>query len=326
MRINGGFFVFRPEIFDYIEPGEELVLEPFQRLIEARRADRLPLRRLLGPWTRSRRSSCSRTSTTRAGALGGLEAPAASDAGTDACRWSCAAAGRRHRSSCSCLGAHCDDIEIGAAAPSSSCSRERRARRPLGRLELDDERAREARAAAAAFLGGPARRHHRASSATASSRTRAPRQGLFEALKRDVQPDLSSPTTGTTGTRTTASCRELTWNTLRDHLILEYEIPKYDGDFGRRTLRPPRPAGAERKTARCGRLPHPGGAAGSTADCSGRCPGIRGMEGAAPDRLAEASTAEAGGLTQRPLPAARAGAGSGTSTAGSTRSSQHSRQ
>jgi hypothetical protein len=25
---------------------------------------------------------------------------------------------------------------------------------------------------------------------------------------------------------------ELTWNTFRDHLILEFEIPKYDGDFG----------------------------------------------------------------------------------------------
>ena len=28
---------------------------------------------------------------------------------------------------------------------------------------------------------------------------------------------------------------ELTWNTFRDHLILEYEIPKYDGDLGVRT-------------------------------------------------------------------------------------------
>ena len=26
---------------------------------------------------------------------------------------------------------------------------------------------------------------------------------------------------------------ELTWNTFRDHLVLEYEIPKYDGDLGR---------------------------------------------------------------------------------------------
>ncbi len=31
--INGGFFIFRPEIFDYMRPGEELVGEPFTRLI-----------------------------------------------------------------------------------------------------------------------------------------------------------------------------------------------------------------------------------------------------------------------------------------------------
>ena len=33
LRINGGFFIFRSSIFDYIRPGEELVEEPFQRLI-----------------------------------------------------------------------------------------------------------------------------------------------------------------------------------------------------------------------------------------------------------------------------------------------------
>ena len=33
IRINGGFFILRREIFDYIRPGEELVEEPFQRLI-----------------------------------------------------------------------------------------------------------------------------------------------------------------------------------------------------------------------------------------------------------------------------------------------------
>lgn len=32
--VNGGFFVFRPEIFDYVRPGEELVEAPFSRLIE----------------------------------------------------------------------------------------------------------------------------------------------------------------------------------------------------------------------------------------------------------------------------------------------------
>jgi glucose-1-phosphate cytidylyltransferase len=36
IRVNGGFFVFRREIFDYIREGEDLVEEPFQRLIEAK--------------------------------------------------------------------------------------------------------------------------------------------------------------------------------------------------------------------------------------------------------------------------------------------------
>src|SRR5690606_32566782 len=34
LRVNGGFFVLRQEIFDYMESGDELVLEPFARLIE----------------------------------------------------------------------------------------------------------------------------------------------------------------------------------------------------------------------------------------------------------------------------------------------------
>jgi len=34
MVINGGFFVFRKQIFDYIKPGEDLVYEPFQRLMK----------------------------------------------------------------------------------------------------------------------------------------------------------------------------------------------------------------------------------------------------------------------------------------------------
>ncbi len=37
MMINGGFFVLRREIFDHLRPGEELVVEPFQRLIQAKR-------------------------------------------------------------------------------------------------------------------------------------------------------------------------------------------------------------------------------------------------------------------------------------------------
>jgi glucose-1-phosphate cytidylyltransferase len=36
VHVNGGFFIFKKEIFDYMRDGEELVLEPFQRLIKAK--------------------------------------------------------------------------------------------------------------------------------------------------------------------------------------------------------------------------------------------------------------------------------------------------
>jgi glucose-1-phosphate cytidylyltransferase len=42
VRINGGYFVFRREIFDYIREGEELVVKPFERLIERRQLLAVP--------------------------------------------------------------------------------------------------------------------------------------------------------------------------------------------------------------------------------------------------------------------------------------------
>ena len=45
--VNAGFFCLRPEIFDYIEPDDELVEEPFQRLIALRE---LAVYRYLGFW------------------------------------------------------------------------------------------------------------------------------------------------------------------------------------------------------------------------------------------------------------------------------------
>ena len=40
--INGGYFCLRQEIFDVMEEGEELVIEPFQRLIESKRLHTIP--------------------------------------------------------------------------------------------------------------------------------------------------------------------------------------------------------------------------------------------------------------------------------------------
>ena len=37
VRINAGFFVLRREIFDYMNPGDELVVEPFERLVDQQR-------------------------------------------------------------------------------------------------------------------------------------------------------------------------------------------------------------------------------------------------------------------------------------------------
>jgi glucose-1-phosphate cytidylyltransferase len=45
LLINAGFFCLRPEIFDYIEPGEELVVEPFARLIAERKLMAWPYQR-----------------------------------------------------------------------------------------------------------------------------------------------------------------------------------------------------------------------------------------------------------------------------------------
>jgi len=42
LRINGGFFVFKQQIFDYMRPGEELVVEPFTRLAEKRELIAVP--------------------------------------------------------------------------------------------------------------------------------------------------------------------------------------------------------------------------------------------------------------------------------------------
>jgi LmbE family N-acetylglucosaminyl deacetylase len=55
---------------------------------------------------------------------------------------------------------------------------------------------------------------------------------VFEDLKTTVSPDLIFTTSKKDAHQDHRLIAELTWNTFRDHLILEYEIPKYDGDLG----------------------------------------------------------------------------------------------
>jgi len=134
-----------------------------------------------------------------------------------------------------CLGAHCDDIEIGCGATLLKLLREM----PEVSVEWvvfssTPLRTAEARASAAKFL-------RRAAAKTV--RIHGFRDGFFpydggqlkeafEDLKADVNPDLIFCSHRYDLHQDHALVAELARNTWRNHLILEYEIPKYDGDLG----------------------------------------------------------------------------------------------
>jgi LmbE family N-acetylglucosaminyl deacetylase len=65
---------------------------------------------------------------------------------------------------------------------------------------------------------------------------------FFDDLGTRVHPDLVLTHHGGDAHQDHRVVAELTWNTFRDHLILEYEIPKYDGDLGNPNLFVPLPA------------------------------------------------------------------------------------
>jgi len=58
-------------------------------------------------------------------------------------------------------------------------------------------------------------------------------KAVFEELKQLVSPDLVFTHQPHDAHQDHRLLSELTWNTFRNHFILEYEIPKYDGDMGR---------------------------------------------------------------------------------------------
>jgi LmbE family N-acetylglucosaminyl deacetylase len=55
---------------------------------------------------------------------------------------------------------------------------------------------------------------------------------VFENLKKEIVPDLIFTHNGRDAHQDHRLVAELTWSTFRNHFILEYEIPKYDGDLG----------------------------------------------------------------------------------------------
>jgi LmbE family N-acetylglucosaminyl deacetylase len=111
----------------------------------------------------------------------------------------------------------------------------------------------------------------------------------FEDLKGRVSPDLVLTHTGDDLHQDHRLVNELTWNTFRDHLILEYEIPKWDGDLGRPNTYVPLSADVvERKLAHLER--HFGSQRGKDwfdPDVFRSVLRLRGMESRAPEGHAE---------------------------------------
>jgi LmbE family N-acetylglucosaminyl deacetylase len=137
------------------------------------------------------------------------------------------------------LGAHSDDIEIGCGATILKLI-EQGVLSEVWWVVLTGEtkRAAEARASAEALLAD-----------IPSTRVilkdfrdgyfpydGAEIKGFFEELKAELSPDVILTHQRSDLHQDHRVTCELTWNTFRDHLILEYEIPKYDGDMGRPNL------------------------------------------------------------------------------------------
>ena len=146
-----------------------------------------------------------------------------------------------------CLGAHSDDIEIGVGATLLTML-ERGIRLEVVWVVLSGagEREAEAKASAADFL---------AMAANAQIEIKSfqdgffPEQGdaiksWFETLKRHVDPDVIFTHYREDAHQDHRHVSRLTWNTFRDHCILEYEIPKWDGDMSQPNLYMPISANA----------------------------------------------------------------------------------
>jgi LmbE family N-acetylglucosaminyl deacetylase len=135
-----------------------------------------------------------------------------------------------------CVGAHSDDIEIGCGATVLRLLSERPGSTVFWAvLSGDPEREREARSSAAEFLADAAARTVMVESFRESyfPYIGAEIKDYFEKLKAMVEPDLVLSHHLDDVHQDHRTVAQLTWNTFRNHVIAEYEIPKYEGDLGR---------------------------------------------------------------------------------------------
>ena len=134
-----------------------------------------------------------------------------------------------------CLGAHADDLEIGCGGTILKLTR---SGRPVTVTWVvwsgEGRREQEARDSAEIFLERAKAREvivHSFRDGFFPSQSAAIKE-CFEGLKQRGPMDLVLTHYRGDLHQDHRLIAELTWNTFRNHLVLEYEIPKYDGDFG----------------------------------------------------------------------------------------------
>jgi LmbE family N-acetylglucosaminyl deacetylase len=194
-----------------------------------------------------------------------------------------------------CLGAHSDDIEIGAGGTILSLI-ERGVRLEVTWCVASARglREEEARASAADFLAG---------AESVSLELGSFDDSFFPVQMREIKewlaaigarsaPDIVFAHRRDDAHQDHRTMNEITWNLFRDHQILEYEIPKWDGDLGRPNIYVPLSReGAERKVELL--LRHFGSQRSKDwfdADTFRGLARLRGVECRAPEGFAEAFT------------------------------------
>jgi LmbE family N-acetylglucosaminyl deacetylase len=135
-----------------------------------------------------------------------------------------------------CLGAHCDDIEIGCGGTVLKLVDAN----PTLHVDWvvfssNATRAAEATASARALLRRAGSSEIRIEQFRESyfPYSGAAIKEYFDGLGATLAPDVVFTHSGADLHQDHRLLSELAWNTFRNHLILEYEIPKYDGDLGR---------------------------------------------------------------------------------------------
>lgn len=192
-----------------------------------------------------------------------------------------------------CLGAHCDDIEIGCGATVLRLIAEGKvARVDWVVFSSNAVRGAEAARGAEAFLAGVEQRGVEIYTFADGffPYVGADVKTAFEGLKKKMNPDVVFTHHRDDLHQDHRLLAELTWNTFRNHVVLEYEIPKYDGNpFSPNVYVPVGEEVARRKVdGIMGAFASQAGKGWFTPDTFMATLRLRGVECASPTKFAEA--------------------------------------